>query len=330
MARTGPGDGQRVTTAADAGFIASLRSQIGGEVREAEPLARWSTYRIGGPSTVLLPSRPEDAAIAIKACMQDGVPWIALGLGSNLLFPDEGLEALVIRVGKGLDQIAQQDARWTLGAGLPAPLAAKRTAAAGWGGIHKMVGVPGSVGGGIVMNAGCHGAEWCDTVESVLVVDEQGNDRNVSAADAGFSYRRSALGKCVVLQATVQLQSDDATRLEEETEALYRWRREGTPFNQPCCGSVFKNPELAKTWDAANPRTAGQFIERTGLKGLRVGGAEVSSMHANYFVNTGAASARDVVELMRMARQRVADQWDVTLEPEVKLITSGGSVGQLT
>ena len=313
-------------TARDSGFAAALRSQVRGDVREHEPLSRWSTYRIGGPATVLFPSTAEDVAAALRRCSVVGVPWFALGLGSNLLFPDGGLDALVIRIGKGLDQLTERNGEWVLGAGLPAPLAAKRTAAAGWGGIHKMVGVPGSVGGGIVMNAGCHGAEWRDVVKSVHTVDAQGHDHLVAAAQAGFTYRRSDLGHVVVLSTTVTLQQEDAARLEEETESLYRWGKEGTPFNQPCCGSVFKNPVLARDHDPAGPRTSGQFIDATGLKGLRAGGVKVSSMHANYFVNTGDGTAANVLDLMKTVRSRVAEQWGVTLEPEVKLIGSDGGV----
>lgn len=310
-------------TARDSGFIARLREKVRGEVREAESLARLSTYRIGGPATVLHPATAEDVAIALVIASEAGVPWFALGLGSNLLLPDEGMDALVIRLGKGLDGVEQDRDRWTLGAGLPAPLAARRTAKAGWGGIHKMVGVPGTVGGGIVMNAGCHGAEWRDVVESVLVVDAEGNDRVVAAQDAGFTYRRSALGAVVVLATTVRLREADPTRLDQETEELYRWRRDGTPFNQPCCGSVFKNPIIPEDWPQ-RPRTSGQFIEATGLKGLRVGAIEVSPMHGNYFVNTGGGTAAQVLELIRTVQNRVQEQWGVSLEPEVKVVGSDG------
>lgn len=316
-----------MTTARDAGFAAALRDAVRGEVREAESLARHSTYRIGGPATVLLPATAEDVAIALQHAAGAGVPWFALGLGSNLLFPDAGLDALVIRVGKGLDQATQAGDHWTLGAGLPAPLAARRTAAAGWGGVHKMVGVPGSVGGGIVMNAGCHGSEWSDTVVSVLVVAPDGTDRVVPAAEAGFSYRRSALGHVVVLETTVALHEADPKLLEEETEALYRWRREGTPFNQPCCGSVFQNPVLPADWAEGQPRTSGQLIEATGLKGHREGGIEISPMHANYFVNTGGGTAAEVTTLIAGVQQRVAERWGIALIPEVKLIRPDGTVG---
>jgi UDP-N-acetylmuramate dehydrogenase len=311
-------------TARDAGFAAALRAQVRGQVREAEPLARHSTYRIGGPATVLLPAGSEDVALALRAAGESGVPWFALGLGSNLLFPDEGLEALVIRMGKGMDRVESAGESWRLGAGLPGPLAARRTAEAGWGGLHKFVGVPGSVGGGVYMNAGCHGGEWAEVVTRVLVVDAKGEERWLMRADVPFSYRRSGLDGMIVLEADVTLRPERKESLAEEVAELFRWRQEGTPFNQPCCGSVFKNPGGPSWKHREGPRTAGQLIEAAGLKGTRVGGAEISPMHANYFVNTGGASAADVRALITMAQARVLEQFGATLETEVKLIGTRG------
>jgi UDP-N-acetylmuramate dehydrogenase len=189
--------------------------------------------------------------------------------------------------------------------------------------------VPGSVGGGVVMNAGCHGAEWRDVIKSVHTIDAAGDDHVVAAKDAGFTYRRSNLGHVIVVATTVGLHPEDSATLEAETESLYKWRKEGTPFNQPCCGSVFKNPSLPPDHDDQSPRTSGQFIERTGLKGLRVGGAEVSPMHANYFINVDNATSQDVMTLMRAVRERVFDKWGITLEPEVKLLNASGEITQL-
>ncbi len=311
-------------TAREPAFAAALRAVIRGEVREDEPLARYSTYRIGGPATVLLPSSAEDVARAIQAAGQAGVPWFALGLGSNLLFPDAGLDALVIRLGKGLDHIQSAGESWRIGAGLPGPLAARRSAEAGWAGLHKFVGVPGTVGGGVYMNAGCHGGEWAEVVTRVLVVDGSGQERWLMRADVPFTYRRSGLDGLVVLEADVTLRAERKEALAEEVTELFRWRQEGTPFNQPCCGSVFQNPGGPSWQHREGPRTAGQLIEAAGLKGTRTGGAEISPMHANYFVNTGGASAADVRALIALARTRVHDQFGVILETEVKLIGSRG------
>ena len=311
-------------SARSAGVAAALRERIRGELREDEMLARYSTYRIGGPATVLLPAGPDDVSAALRFAADEGIPWFALGLGSNLLLPDEGLDALVVRVGKGLDQLARDGDRWRVGAGLPAPLAARRTAEAGYAGLHIFVGVPGSVGGGVYMNAGCHGGDWAAVVETVTVVHPSGDTEVLGRDHIPFAYRRSGLGPSVVVGTTVRLRPEDPARIGAELEEMYRWRREGTPFNQPCCGSVFQNPGGPSWKREAGPRTAGQLIEAAGLKGFRIGGAEVSPMHANYFVNTGDATAADVKTLIAHARQRVAEQYGVRLETEVKLIGRWG------
>ena len=317
-------------TARDSGFAAGVRAAVRGEVRESEPLARYSTYRIGGPATVLLPSSAEDVATAIRMAHEAGVPWFALGLGSNILLPDEGLDALVVRLGKGLDRLESDGDRWVVGAGLPAPLAARRTAAAGYAGLHIFVGVPGTVGGGVYMNAGCHGGDWSEVVESVTVVDEAGRDSVVPRSEVPFTYRRSGLDGRVVVEAAVRLRREEQARLDEEITEMFEWRQNGTPFNQPCCGSVFKNPAGPSWKREGGPRTAGQLIEAAGLKGFRVGGAEVSPMHANYFVNTGDATAADVRGLIERVQQKVETEFGALLEPEVKIIGVRGEYVNLS
>jgi UDP-N-acetylmuramate dehydrogenase len=311
-------------TARDPGFIAALRDRVGGTVRESEPVARYSTYRIGGPATVLLPRAPEDVAAALRLAADQAVPWFAVGLGSNILLPDEGLDALVIRMGKGLDRLERDQDCWKIGAGLPAPLAARRTAEAGLAGLHIFVGVPGTVGGGVYMNAGCHGGDWSEVVQQVTVVDGSGNDAVLSRRDVPFSYRRSGLDGRIVLDTTVRLRPEEPARLEEAVAEMFEWRQRGTPFNQPCCGSVFKNPSGPSWKREEGPKTAGQLIEAAGLKGFSIGGAQVSPMHANYFVNTGSASAADVRRLIDHVQGVVEERFGVRLEPEVKLIGTRG------
>jgi UDP-N-acetylmuramate dehydrogenase len=311
-------------TARDPAFAQALRAKVRGEVRENEALARYSTYRIGGPATVLLPAVAEDVGHALALAHEAGVPWFALGLGSNILLPDGGLDALVIRLGKGLDTLRNEGERWTVGAGLPAPLAARRTAAAGYAGLHIFVGVPGSVGGGVYMNAGCHGGDWSEVVERVTVVGREGIDQVLGRAEVPFTYRRSGLDGRVVLEATVRRRQAAQAELDEQIAEMFEWRQRGTPFNQPCCGSVFKNPSGPSWKRQDGPRTAGQLIEAAGLKGARVGGAQVSPMHANYFVNAGGATAADVRGLIALAQREVESRFGARLEPEVKLIGAGG------
>jgi UDP-N-acetylmuramate dehydrogenase len=311
-------------TARDPKFAQALRGRIAGKVRESEPVGRYSTYRIGGPATVLLPASPEDIGAALTLARDASIPWFVIGLGSNILLPDDGLDALVIRMGKGLDGLAQRGESWTVGAGLPAPLAARRTAEAGFAGLHIFVGVPGTVGGGVYMNAGCHGGDWAEVVERVTVVDASGQDSVIGRAEIPFTYRRSGLEGRIVLEATVRLRQEEQGHLDESIAEMFEWRQRGTPFNQPCCGSVFKNPAGPSWKQEDGPRTAGQLIEAAGLKGFSVGGAQVSPMHANYIVNTGEAKAADVKGLIAHVQRVVQERFGVMLEPEVKLIGSQG------
>lgn len=311
-------------TARDSTFVHALKGRVRGRVREAEPVARYSTYRIGGPATVLLPAEPEDIAAALALAREGDVSWFAIGLGSNILLPDDGLDALVIRLGKGLDSIKRTGDSWTIGAGLPAPLAARRTAEAGYAGLHIFVGVPGTVGGGVYMNAGCHGGDWSEVVERVTVLDAGGKDSVLSRKEVPFTYRRSGLDGRIVVEATVRLKPEEQHRLDEAVTEMFEWRQRETPFNQPCCGSVFKNPDGPSWKREDGPRTAGQLIEAAGLKGFSIGGAQVSPMHANYFVNTGEATAANVRALIGHAQKVVQERFGVGLEPEVKLIGSRG------
>lgn len=311
-------------TARDPAFVDALRPVVRGRVEVDAPLARYSTYRIGGPATVLHPADAEDVAVAIRAAARAGVPWFALGLGSNILLPDGGLDALVIRFGKGMDRIESHDGRWTLGAGLPAPLAARRTAEAGWRGLQVMVGVPGTVGGGVYMNAGCHGGEWADVVREVQVVDAGGESRLIPGNQIPFAYRRSGLRGVLILETVVELHPGDPEELREEMGRLFAWRQKGTPFNQPCCGSTFTNPAWPEGPPAHGFRTAGQLIEAAGFKGRRRGGVEVSPLHANYFVNIGGGTAADVTALVAEVQGGVERQFGVRLEPEVKVIMPDG------
>lgn len=319
-----------MTSARDLGFVDTLRGQVRGAIREAEPLARYSTYRIGGPATVFLPDTVDEVAAALRVASQAGVPVFPLGLGSNVLLPDGGMDALVIRLGKGIDRVDREDGLWRLGAGLPAPLAARRTAEAGYAGLHMMVGVPGTVGGGVYMNAGCHGGQWADVVTRVTALGPDGQLRQLAREEIPFAYRQSGLGGLVVVEAEVRLRPGDPAALREEVQRLFEWRQQGTPFNQPCCGSVFRNPEWPSGPPAPDCRTAGQLIEAVGLKGRRIGGAEISPMHANYFVNSAGATASDVLSLMRMARDAVAGRFGVVLQPEVRILDGAGRVAPFT
>jgi UDP-N-acetylmuramate dehydrogenase len=280
---------------------------------ENEILSRSTTYRIGGPARYFLnPAEVEDVAKALQFAQDKGVPWIVLGLGSNVLVKDGGFPGLVIRLGKGLDKFEMKGATAIVGAGMPTPLLARRTAEAGFAGVERFIGIPGTVGGGVYMNAGSHGAEFAEIVTEVSVMDAAGKVKQLTRKQVPFKYRASGLGPVIVLEAKLSLGEENPAKLKEVQGRLLRWRKAGTPFDQPCCGSVFKNP--------AGTRTAGMLIEEVGLKGFRIGGAHVSILHANYIVNTGNATAGDVLKVIDHVRKTVSKKLNVDLELEVKVI----------
>ena len=286
-----------------------------GKVLEQEPLARYTTWRLGGPARYLvLPADTEDVVKALELAQERGLPWVVLGLGSNVLVKDGGFPGVVIRIGppgKGLDRFEMKGATAIVGGGMPTPLLARRTADAGFAGVERFIGIPGTVGGGIYMNAGCHGAEFAEVVTEVTVLDPKGKVKQLSRKQISFKYRASNIDG-IVIEAKLGLGEESPAKLKELQGKLLRWRKAGTPFDQPCCGSTFTNP--------GGPKSAGMLIDECGLKGLTVGGIEVSSLHANYFVNKGNGTASDALKLIEQVRKTVAKKTSVELELECKVI----------
>jgi UDP-N-acetylmuramate dehydrogenase len=300
-----------------AGWREELDEAFPGRVRRDAPLAPFTTYRIGGPADALFePGSAEDVQQALAVARRDGVPWMVLGLGSNVLLADTGWRGLVLRMGRAMAAVERAGGLWHVGAGLPTPLLARRSAAEGMAGVHRLVGVPGTVGGGVYMNAGAHGQEFRQVVRRVTLVNAAGDVEERDGTGVPWTYRSSGLGAVVVLGATMELEDADPGRLRAEIDDNLRWRKAGTPFNEPCCGSVFRNPPAA----VGETRTAGQLIDAAGMKGFRVGGAEVSRLHANYIVNTGGATAADVLAVIEAVRERVMGEFGVDLKLEVKVI----------
>src|SRR6059036_1244891 len=289
------------------------RIKFRGKLLENEPLARYTTWRIGGPARYLaLPADSEDVVRALEMAQERGLPWVVLGLGSNVLVKDGGFPGVVIRMCKGLDRFEMKGATAIVGAGVATPILARRTAEAGFAGVERFRGIPGTVGGGVYMNAGAHGAEFAEVLTEVTVMDAKGRVRQIARKQISFKYRSSNLGNVIVLEAKLALIEEPPAKLKELQARLLRWRKAGTPFDQPCAGSVFKNP--------GGPRTAGALIDECGLKGFTIGGAQVSPLHANYIVNTGTATASDVLKVIEHVRKTVAKKTGVELELEVKVI----------
>jgi len=312
--------GKRVAKAAPAKAAAKApaapppapKIKFRGKLLENEPLARYTTWRIGGPARYLaLPADSEDVVRALELAQDRGLPWVVLGLGSNVLVKDGGFPGVVIRMGKGLDRFEMKGATAIVGGGMPTPILARRTAEAGFAGVERFLGVPGTVGGGIYMNAGCHGAEFAEVVTEVTVMDPRGKIKQLSRKQISFKYRSSNL-EGIVLEAKLVLGEESPAKLKELQSKLLRWRKAGTPFDQPCCGSTFTNPSGTKT--------AGMLIDEVGLKGFTIGGAQVSTLHANYIINKGTATATDVLKVIDHIRKTVAKKTGITLELECKII----------
>jgi UDP-N-acetylmuramate dehydrogenase len=305
-----------------------LGARFGERLLIDEPLSGYTTYRIGGPAAaVLFPHAAEEVAESLEFCRSSGLAWVVLGLGSNVLVSDSGFPGLVIRIGKGLDGVLDQGEDgnvWRVAAGMPTPRLARETAMAGLAGVHKLVGIPGTVGGGVATNAGANGQEFCQVVRSVEYVVQDGRMIEVTGDRVHWEYRRGLDG-VVVTAVTFEFEAGDSEAQQQAIRSIQASRREQTPFDLPCCGSVFKNPGFsepgqARDEDGKIPATAGQLIDAAGLKGFRVGAAEVSKMHANYIVNLGGATAVEVHSVIEAVRGRVFGEFGVELELEVRII----------
>src|SRR5256712_4545780 len=284
-----------------------------GKLLENEPLARYNPGRRGAPArSRAMPADSEDVVRALELAQDRGLPWVVLGLGSNLLVKDGGFPGVVIRMGKGLDRFEMKGATAIVGGGMPTPILARRTAEAGFVGVERFIGIPGTVGGGIYMNAGCHGAEFAEIVTEVTLMDPKGKVKQLSRKQISFKYRSSNI-EGIVLEAKLGLGEESPAKLKDLQSKLLRWRKAGTPFDQPCCGSTFTNPPRGT-------KTAGMLIDECGLKGFTIGGAQGFTQHPHYIINKGTATASEVLKVIEHVRKTVAQKTGITLEPECKII----------
>jgi UDP-N-acetylmuramate dehydrogenase len=290
---------------------AIVRTACGDRVRTRFVLAPLTTFRIGGPAALFLEPESEADLVAVsEAVRETGIRVAVLGKGSNVLVDDEGFPGLVLRLGRGYRWSARDGDRLTAGGAMPLPALAGVALAHGLSGLEFGVAIPASLGGAVRMNAGAHGGELADVIESVDVFDLfDGAAHRVPAADAGFSYRRSDLpADGVVAGATVRLGAAEPSRIRGRMDEAREWRRRTQPLAEPNCGSVFKNPPGDH---------AARLIEEAGAKGRRVGSVSVSTKHANFIVASEGATAADVVALVREIQALVEERSGVRLEPEV-------------
>lgn len=285
-------------------------------VQSQVPLAPLTSFRVGGPAEwFVTPQTLEELQESFDWANQAGLPVTLLGAGSNLLISDRGLPGLVIstRHLRHLE-LDPELGQITVGAGYSVPRLARLAADHGWEGLEWAVGIPGTVGGAVVMNAGAHQSCTADRLQSVQILSPKGTVELLTPAELGYGYRTSALqdSNQLVVQATFQLRPGaDPEQVKAITETHLQHRLKTQPYHLPSCGSVFRNP---------GPKTAGWLIERTGLKGFQIGAAQVAERHANFILNCGGASASDILRVIRHVQGRVSDRWSFALHPEVKII----------
>jgi UDP-N-acetylmuramate dehydrogenase len=290
-----------------------LRAKFGARVRAAMPLADLTSFRIGGPADLFVNVEDETELMHAKAAAyRASVPCFCLGAGTNLLVSDRGMRGLVVRLADGFAKIKIDDTKVVAGAGAAFGTLVNEVVDRGLEGLEFGEGIPGTVGGGLVMNAGAFGGEIAKVVTLVHGVTEAGEAVALSKDDVKFAYRRTELpNHFIITRVDFDLAHGDRDRLTARVAELKARRASRQPRGVPNAGSIFKNPP---------GNFAGKLLEGAGLKGTRLGGAAFSDQHANFIVNLGGAQAAEVRALIDMARNKVKEQSGVLLEPEVRLV----------
>ena len=295
-------------------FLTELQNVMGGSgIFMEEPMKKHTTFRVGGPADVLV--QPDETALAaiLALCRQYHVSYSFIGNGSNLLVGDKGIRGVVIEMTDPMGNIEVDGTKITAQAGAMLSKIANTAASNGLGGMEFAAGIPGSVGGAVVMNAGAYGGEMKDIIERVYVLDENGAQLELDRTALDLSYRHSCIPdkKYIVTKVVLELVPRNEAEIRSEMKELNEKRAEKQPLQYPSAGSTFKRPE---------GYFAGKLIMDAGLRGYQVGGAQVSEKHCGFVINKGDATAADICQLMRDVSDKVQAQFGVVLEPEVKMI----------
>ncbi|MGH1258540.1 MULTISPECIES: UDP-N-acetylmuramate dehydrogenase [Bacillus] len=286
-----------------------------GRVLVNEALARYTTMKIGGPADILIvPKHVASIEKTLQLVKKYKTKWTVIGRGSNLLVSDLGIEGVVIRLGEGLDHLEVEKHRVRVGGGYPLIKLSTLLSRQGLSGLEFASGIPGSVGGAVYMNAGAHKSDISNILSKALILFENGTIDWLTHEEMEFSYRTSVLQTKrpgIVLEAEFQLQVGEREGIVSVMQKNKDYRRETQPWNHPCAGSIFRNPI---------PYFAGDLIEKAGLRGYQIGGAQISEMHGNFIINTGGASAQDVLSLIALIKQTIEDKFGVEMYTEVEII----------
>jgi len=294
-----------------------LSRLLPGQVRAGEPMSSHTSWRIGGPADVFVdPADIEDLRLTVYYAYRQGIPLTVIGAGTNLLVSEEGIRGIVVKVGHGLGRISTVGNEIVAGGGAKLAGVAVTARDTGLGGVEFSAGIPGTVGGAVIMNAGANGSSISTLVREVTLLDFTGVFSRKSKEEMHFGYRTSILQRepAIVVEVCFSCHPRNKKAIREEMEKYIARRRLTQPLGLPSAGSVFKNPP---------GDSAGRLIEAAGLKGLRFGDAQVSGVHANFIVNLGAASARDVLALIDRVREAVYGRFGVELQLEVKVVGGG-------
>ena len=292
-------------------FCACLGSD---NVYRNEPMRKHTTFRIGGPADFYLcPHSAKEIQKTVAICREEELPYFILGNGSNLLVSDQGYRGVVIQLWKNVSDILVEGCRIRAKAGASLAKIAGEALEEGLTGMEFAAGIPGTLGGAVVMNAGAYGGEMKDILQEALVMDEQGEIFTLKKEEPHLGYRTSIIKEkgYIVLAAALELQPGDRKEIKEKMDELKQRRVEKQPLDMPSAGSTFKRPE---------GYFAGKLIMDAGLRGFSVGGAQISEKHCGFVVNTGKATANDVLTLIREVQKRVRDKFGVELETEVKFL----------
>ncbi|MCI8275240.1 MAG: UDP-N-acetylmuramate dehydrogenase [Lachnospiraceae bacterium] len=287
---------------------------LSGNVCFDEPMKKHTTFRVGGPAKVFVtPQTVSELASVIRLCREWKEPYFILGNGSNLLVSDAGYRGVVIHVGRAFEQIRVEGGRLFAGAGAALAKIAAKARDASLSGLEFASGIPGTVGGALVMNAGAYGGEMAQVVCAASVLTKDGEEKRLDKSELQMGYRKSCIlpMEYIVTEVEIALKSGDKERICLKMEELAERRKEKQPLEYPSAGSTFKRPE---------GYFAGKLIMDAGLRGFSVGGACVSEKHCGFVVNKGGASAADILELCRQVRERVLKKFGVALELEIRLL----------
>ena len=285
-----------------------------------EPMRLHTTFRVGGPADLFITATPSAAAKIRHYCAKKDMPFLVVGRGSNLLVSDRGLHGVVLTMESGPEDISIEGQEITASAGVSLAAVSRTAQQRALTGLEFASGIPGTVGGGVVMNAGAYGQEIRDVLKKVTVCTKEGDLQEVPAEMLSLSYRRSIIPEreWIVLSAVFSLKEDDPAKIRSRMEELTSRRKEKQPLEYASAGSTFKRPE---------GHFAGKLIEEAGLRGFAVGGAMVSEKHCGFVINTGDATADEIYRLIRLVQEKVRESSGILLEPEVKLLGfDGGKV----